>query len=60
MSQVLKPLADNPIFIQWMTQLGGEPPLGVLIGTVMTMVVQSSSATIAVFAEPGFAAGGGR
>ncbi|NLW09113.1 MAG: Na/Pi cotransporter family protein [Firmicutes bacterium] len=48
MSQVLKPLADNPIFIQWMTQLGENRLLGVLIGTVMTMVVQSSSATIGV------------
>ncbi|NLY89410.1 MAG: Na/Pi cotransporter family protein [Firmicutes bacterium] len=48
MSQVLKPLANNPLFIRWMTQLGKNRFLGVLIGTVMTMVVQSSSATIGV------------
>jgi len=48
MSQVLKPLADNPLFIRWMTQLGKNRFLGVVIGTIMTVVVQSSSATIGV------------
>lgn len=48
MSQVLEPLAKNPVFIRWMTQLGENRFLGVLIGTVMTIVVQSSSATIGV------------
>lgn len=48
MSQVLEPLAKNPLFIRWMTQLGKNRFLGVLIGMVMTMVVQSSSATIGV------------
>src|SRR5690606_15003393 len=48
MSQLLKPLADNPLFIRWMTQLGKNRFLGVVIGTIMTVVVQSSSATIGV------------
>lgn len=48
MSQVLEPLAKNPLFIHWITQLGRNRFFGVLIGTVMTVVVQSSSATIGV------------
>lgn len=48
MSQVLEPLAENPLFIHWITQLGRNRFFGVLIGAVMTVVVQSSSATIGV------------
>lgn len=48
MSDVLKPLAQNEIFTKWILELGDQPILGVIIGTVMTMVIQSSSATIGV------------
>lgn len=48
MGSVMKPLAENPIFTDMIAQVAGIPILGVLVGTVMTLVVQSSSATIAV------------
>lgn len=54
MGSVMKPLASSPIFISMIEQVSDIPVLGVAVGTLMTLVVQSSSATIAVlqnFAE---------
>ena len=48
MGSVMKPLANSPIFIDLMGKVSEIPILGVLLGLVMTLVVQSSSATIAV------------
>ncbi len=48
MGSVMKPLATSPIFIELMGKVKDIPVLGVLLGCVMTLVVQSSSATIAV------------
>jgi len=48
MGDVMKPLASSPIFVSMIEQVSGIPVLGVLVGTLMTVVVQSSSATIAV------------
>ena len=48
MSSVMKPLAANPVFVNMIDHVSGMPVLGVLVGTLMTLVVQSSSATIAV------------
>lgn len=48
MSSVMKPLAASPVFINMIDHVSGIPVLGVLVGTLMTLVVQSSSATIAV------------
>ena len=48
MGAVMKPLAKSPVFVSMMQKVSNIPPLGVLVGTVMTLVVQSSSATIAV------------
>ena len=48
MGEVMKPLANSPIFIDLMGKVSEIPILGVLLGLVMTLVVQSSSATIAV------------
>ncbi len=48
MSDVLRPLANSPVFIEWITGIGQVPVLGILVGTVMTAIVQSSTATIAV------------
>lgn len=48
MGSVMKPLASSPIFINLMGQVKEIPVLGVLLGLCMTLVVQSSSATIAV------------
>ena len=48
MGGAMKPLTGSPVFIDLMTQVHDIPVLGVLLGTLMTVVVQSSSATIAV------------
>ncbi|MBP5696750.1 MAG: Na/Pi cotransporter family protein [Treponema sp.] len=48
MGGVMKPLAKSAVFIQMIKEVSGIPFLGVLTGTLMTVIVQSSSATIAV------------
>lgn len=48
MGGVMKPLASSPIFTGLIGQVSGIPVLGVVLGTLMTLIVQSSSATIAV------------
>ena len=48
MGSVMKPLASAPIFITLMEKVSNIPVLGVVLGAVMTLLVQSSSATIAV------------
>ncbi len=60
MGGVMKPLAGSPFFINMIEKVADIPVLGVLVGTFMTLVVQSSSATIAVlqnFAEQPLADG---
>lgn len=48
MGAVMKPLAQSEVFLAMIEQVKDIPALGVVVGTVMTLVVQSSSATIAV------------
>lgn len=48
MGDVMKPLATSPVFINMMEKVSHIPVLGVGVGLLMTLVVQSSSATIAV------------
>lgn len=48
MGTVMKPLAADPLFTELMGEVADAPVLGVALGMVMTLVVQSSSATIAV------------
>lgn len=48
MGDVMKPLAASPIFTTMIGKVADIPVLGVAVGTLMTVVVQSSSATIAV------------
>ena len=48
MGSVMKPLAGSAVFTDLMGRVSEIPALGVLLGAVMTLVVQSSSATIAV------------
>lgn len=48
MGSVMKPLASSPFFIGLIGTVKDIPVLGVAAGTLMTLVVQSSSATIAV------------
>ena len=46
MTDTMRPLRDNPAFVQWIANFGKYPLLGVLAGLAMTMIIQSSSATI--------------
>lgn len=48
MGNVMEPLASSQVFINLIDQVKDVPALGVLVGLCMTLVVQSSSATIAV------------
>ena len=48
MSSVLEPLAKNETSRRLITNLSNNPVWGLLVGTVMTVVVQSSSAVIGV------------
>ena len=48
MGDVMHPLASSPIFTEMIAKVSNIPILGVAVGTLMTLVVQSSSATIAV------------
>ncbi|MBC8568704.1 Na/Pi cotransporter family protein [Mogibacterium sp. NSJ-24] len=49
MGDTMEPLASSQVFVDLMMQVQDIPVLGVLLGTCMTVIVQSSSATIAVF-----------
>ena len=57
MGSVMKPLATSPIFTNMIEQVANMPVLGVLVGAGMTLVVQSSSATIAVLQNVASTAG---
>lgn len=48
MGSVMKPLTDSPVFTEMIARVSDVPILGVAVGTLMTLVVQSSSATVAV------------
>lgn len=48
MGSAMKPLAGSPVFTSLIEKVADMPILGLLLGLCMTLVVQSSSATIAV------------
>lgn len=48
MGSLMKPLAHSPVFVQLIEKVSHIPVLGMLVGALMTVVIQSSSATIAV------------
>ncbi|MBS4839688.1 MULTISPECIES: Na/Pi cotransporter family protein [Clostridium] len=48
MSGAIKPYTDAPIFAQAFALLGSNPFLGVLVGAIVTAVMQSSSASVGV------------
>ncbi|MFC1764581.1 Na/Pi cotransporter family protein [Planctomycetota bacterium] len=48
MKEAFAPLQDNPAVQEMLIRLGGNPLLAVLAGTVITMLLQSSSASIAL------------
>ena len=48
MSSAMVPLKDTPLFLNLIEAVGGNPLLGVAVGVLMTVMLQSSSATIGV------------
>lgn len=48
MKDTMKPLRDSQAFVDIMQRFGGSPLFGLLIGTAMTIVLQSSSASIGI------------
>ncbi|MBB5180846.1 phosphate:Na+ symporter [Planomicrobium koreense] len=48
MSDGMKPLRESQAFIDMTINLSEMPILGVLVGTIFTVIVQSSSATVAI------------
>ena len=48
MTEAMRPLRDNPALIEFVTIMGKHRLLGVLAGIVMTVIVQSSSATVGI------------
>lgn len=48
LKDALSPLKETSAFVDWIQNYGSNPLVGVLIGFVMTLILQSSSATIGV------------
>ncbi|MTD29968.1 Na/Pi cotransporter family protein [Planomicrobium sp. YIM 101495] len=48
MSDGMKPLRESEMFLELTISLSELPILGVVVGTVFTLIVQSSSATVAI------------
>ena len=48
MGNAMGPLAESPVFTELIAKVASVPVFGVLLGTAMTLIVQSSSATVAV------------
>ena len=48
MTGAVKGFADNPAFMNLLASLGDKPVLGIFAGLILTVIVQSSSATVAM------------
>ena len=48
MSGAMKPVSKLPIFEEFIVIMGSNPLLGVLVGVIMTAILQSSSATTGI------------
>lgn len=48
MSSSVKPYSDSPIFLKAFQVLGGNPILGIIVGAVVTALIQSSSASVGI------------
>ena len=48
MTGAVKGFANNPAFMEMLASFGDKPVLGILAGLVLTVIVQSSSATVAM------------
>ena len=46
MTSAVEPLAESPEFVDLMQRFGDQPFLAILVGLVITVIVQSSSATV--------------
>ena len=57
MGSSMEPLASSPVFVQLIEHVSNMPVLGVLVGAGMTLVIQSSSATIAILQNVASTAG---
>lgn len=42
------PFRNHPVFLSWMQRLGDQAILGALVGAIFTVLIQSSSATVAI------------
>jgi phosphate:Na+ symporter len=45
MADTVQPLASHPLAAEWLAQMAENPLLGVLAGTILTGIIQSSTAT---------------
>ena len=48
MSGAVSPYADSPIFSDAFRAIGGNPVLGILVGAIVTGVIQSSAASVSI------------
>ena len=48
MSGAMKPVSKLPVFEQFIVVMGNNPLLGVIVGVIMTAILQSSSATTGI------------
>ncbi|MFN2341432.1 MAG: Na/Pi cotransporter family protein [Halanaerobium sp.] len=48
MGDVMTPLRDSPVFVGWMESFAQYPILGVLTGVIVTVAVQSSTASFGI------------
>lgn len=46
--EAMAPFKDYPPFLRWMKELGTNPLMGAAVGALFTLVIQSSSATMAI------------
>ncbi len=44
----MTPFRNHPTFLRWMERLGDQVALGALVGAVFTVLIRSSSATVAI------------
>ena len=51
MSSSIGVYQDSPVFYKAFQVLGGNPILGILVGAVVTAIIQSSSASVGIFTD---------
>ena len=49
MEQAFGGLEQNPRIVEWLASMGGRPMVAFMTGLIVTMIIQSSSASIAIF-----------